>query len=222
MKRIRAFTLIELLVVISIIAILAAMLLPALSRAKQKAYTTTCLNNLKQWGMATQLFAADNRDLLPQDGSSNGSSVNAGWYVDLPLVLGMKPYREMEWRTNKDADLGKSIWICPANTNRSNGNNLFHYCLNRNVNATGTSNQVRITSIPNTSYTIWLFDNSSDRYGAVAQQNNVNTNLHSHGANFTFLDGHSARFKNTDYWDYSKGKYGQPIIDNPTLIWIPN
>ena len=77
MKNNRSFTLIELLVVIAIIAILAAMLLPALSAARERARGGVCLSNLKQFSLEWNMYSDNNRDYYMSSKGKDGR-----WWVD--------------------------------------------------------------------------------------------------------------------------------------------
>lgn len=219
MKQRGAFTLVELLVVAATIFILAGLALPAIGKAKHKVRAIICQNNLKQWGAATELYSSDNDDYLPLEGIPNptDASTNSGWYISLPRELGLAPYHSMAWRTNADVDPGTSIWICPANSRRTNGRNLFHYCLNSHVNGTGEENRsIRRTAIAHPVSVVWMFD--SKNLPAVGYWAYTHTNLHNGGAQFLFLDGHVRWFPREAYWDLTRNR-GR--IDNPELVWIP-
>ena len=93
----RGFTLIELLVVIAIIGILAAMLSPALARAKAKAKQISCLNNLRQLQMSVQMYADDHDDVIPPRVSRSSERDGINW------IGSLKPYYS-----------DRKILACPA------------------------------------------------------------------------------------------------------------
>lgn len=239
------FTLIELLVVIAIIAILAAMLLPVLSKAKSKALTTQCVNHLRQLAVCWHFYTTDNSDLLVPNnavtGNSNLLGSGASWALLDPTESGIKG--GLLWQYNASP----GIYHCP--TDRNPGGltpgalRARSYTMSMSVNGFPDYDPFMFANAPMFKKLVEIRNPSADQclvfidedentimdslFGIPTVKFNPNgkvewwslpANRHNQAANLSFADGHVATWK----WKVPKiyVSWPQPVADGEMPDWM--
>ncbi len=239
------FTLIELLIVIAIIAILAAILLPVLDMAKQKAWQSSCLNNHKQLAMAWSIYKDDNNGAFAIDDPNTGTG-ELGW-TNLPSWV----YGDMQTPADTtNATLiqmgllypdvnSAGIYHCPADQLSGHDRSysmqaqLAPYAMGQPIVVDPgyppmySEIQIRETS---PSSTIVFLDESPNTindgfFAVLVDASQWGTDLpaywHTHGCNFSFADGHA------EYWRWGDARTSSPNPNAgsppyPDLIHLQN
>ncbi|MGQ9730753.1 MAG: DUF1559 family PulG-like putative transporter [Candidatus Zipacnadales bacterium] len=190
------FTLIELLVVIAIIAILASILFPVFSRARAKARQAACLSNLKQLGLAVDMYAQDHDEYLPPHNDNEPPYPPYDWRYDT-FIMRLMPYMRNE-----------QLIVCPDDKQTTAvgtpSGRWWSYCYNRGVEY-GPHQPGWLSAFEDPAGTVVLFDGAEPDHGVEHTDNNFLAiadksqwdadarkayNRHNNGLNILWADWH--------------------------------
>jgi prepilin-type processing-associated H-X9-DG protein/prepilin-type N-terminal cleavage/methylation domain-containing protein len=225
-RRFRAFTLVELLVVMLVIGILIGLLMPAMARARRSSNAVVCMSNLRQWGMAVQMYAIANNGYLPRRGQgvqpTNQITRPEDWFNALPSFMHMKAYMDLSAAGEiYRPDSPRSMWICPEALDMP-GANYWSYGMNMglSVEEADQNNGLpdKITGVGGTSAMVFLADapgNYCSVFPSAAIGGYNPVARHNGYANICFLDGHVGAIRG-DYLAIGKG-----LMPHADIRWHP-
>ena len=187
-----AFSLVELLVTIALISLLAGVLLPASSRAKQKARSTQCTNNLRQWGFAYLQYVDDDKDFLPRRGQGvkplEQIDRPEDWFNALPPYFNVWSYQRLFTNGQRLRAGMASPFVCPAATDPGS-NHFLPYAMNMNLSPWGDSGlaePTRLSSVIQPEHVACLAD-ASGPYSATFPSKNPYSPVPRHNSRLNIL-----------------------------------
>ena len=219
------FTLVELLVVIGLIGVLIGLLLSALAKARRSADAIVCEANLRQWGMATQMYASENHGFLPRRGQGVGPTFQIARPTDsfnaLPPNLKMTPYADLVSADQIVRPPGSSLWLC-RQANDLPSTFYWSYGMNMALSVWDASQNQgqpdKVTGVGDTA-TMVLFTDAPGNYCSVIPSETPGgynpVPRHDGYVNICFLDGHVEAIS---------GAYigcGTGLREHPDVRWHP-
>ncbi|MBE6379530.1 MAG: DUF1559 domain-containing protein [Lentisphaerae bacterium] len=231
----KQFTLIELLVVIAIIAILAAMLLPALSAARERARAASCVANLKQLALAQTMYCDANKDWLPlfkRPGSD--SYMNRMWHMSIHEYI--SPDKDLTYEAKS------KVFLCPSATGADAEGNNFHvsYATPQYLGATNDGKSWdyndkytgrNLAAVDNPASALYCIDNDFNTSRALGWYGMPDGNAgiliykdafrHSKVMNGSWIDGHVSSGQATQWYGSAKNYgFNADFCNEDALNWM--